>query len=99
MWLMRAYNWFWWHTEVWIDNTRLRRPYTYIFRDNPSWFGVLSICWGALVWAVATWWARVPMMLAYGMLLGHLWWGSHIIPGQQESPTYDPDAKEPPKGT
>lgn len=89
-WLVRLYAWFWWHSEFWILNTRLRRPYTYIFRDHPLVFGAFLSALGAAAYFSGTWWARGPIIALAGLVTGHVWWGSRIQRWQQEDPEYDP---------
>ena len=83
------YNWFWWHTEVWIADTKLRRPYTYVMRDHPWSVSVPMAILGTAAYFV-NWYGRVPIILFAGMLLAHLWWGSRVDRWQQEDPEYNP---------
>ncbi|MDO8473015.1 MAG: hypothetical protein Q7T05_04270, partial [Dehalococcoidia bacterium] len=64
------------------------------FRDYPAWFCVFVAALGLSAWFTGTWWARVPVGAFICFLAGHVWWGSKIIKGQQEEPTYDPSAKQ-----
>jgi hypothetical protein len=86
----QAYQWFWYHTEFWIDKTKLRRPYTYIFRDHPWAYFLFVVACSAAAYLAGAWWARTLIISFVGILTGHVWWGSAHIPGQQESPDYDP---------
>ncbi len=94
------YAWFWWHTEVWLS-PEARRPYTFLMRDiyhnNPL---VVLIVTGGIFYSLGRWWLPVSsraflvgfVALLAGTLLGHLFWGARYIPGEQESPEYNPDS-------
>ncbi len=87
--LQQWYNWFWWHTEIWITDTKLRRPYTYLFRDHPlAYIGfAVAVCIGALFTPT---WLMLTLFLGVGVLTGHVWWGTRIDRWQQEFPEYNP---------
>ncbi len=90
MWLARFYDWFWWHSEWFIVDHHLKRPYTYIFRDYPWGCFAFIVVLGGSIWFTGTWWARVPVWAFIVFLSGHVWWGSKIVHGQQEEPEYLP---------
>ncbi len=80
----------WFYAEFFIDNEKLRRPFTYATRDfalQHPWLYLiinLAICYG--FWRVAGWWSL--LMILYGFLNGHFFWGAPIQQGQQEYPEF-----------
>ncbi len=87
-WLGIIYCYIWYYL-AWGD-TKLRRPYTFIMRDHPWIFwGIVTPLIGFCVY-LSPIWLRYVLTAIYFMLLAHLWWGSKIIPNQQEEPTFDP---------
>lgn len=89
------YAWFWFHTEaLWIKNTLLRRPYTYIFRDwlypHMKWFLTILAVWyiGMLVWMHWNPYPPAILMALSSWLSAHLVWGSRWKKGEQEWPVY-----------
>ena len=86
----RLYSWFWWHVEVWVSDTKLRRPFTYIFRDHPWAFVALLVILGIIACLSGTWWVRGPLIALAGLITGHVWWGSRVDRWQQEDPEYNP---------
>jgi len=95
------YAWFWWHTELWLS-PEARRPYTFIMRDiyhNAPLLVLMAV--GGVFYCLGRWWLPVSartflvgfLALLVGTLLGHLFWGAHYTPGEQESPEYNPGAQ------
>ena len=93
-WLNRIYCEIWYHAEWFVKNKYVRRPFTYIMRDfvyARPYFGVpiiLGLIAGLVILCI---YHPVPGALVsifYGMLQGHLWWGTHYKPGEQEEPEY-----------
>lgn len=92
------YEWFWYHTEFWLDPID-RRPYTLMIRDfyhNAPLWTLLIVC--IFSFCLGRWWWHIELrdffivtaMLMLGVILGHLFWGEKWIPGEQEEPPYMP---------
>ena len=58
-WLTKAYEWVWFHTELWIASRVKRRPFTFIMRDwiytHMKAFIAMTCGWYAGVFALAHW--------------------------------------------
>jgi len=98
---LNLYQWFWQHTEFWLDPAD-RRPYTSIIRDcyhNYPLPTVLTL--GTLFYCLGRWWLPVTaatfliavISLLLGTLMGHLWWGAPYIPGERTLVKLAPDRK------
>ena len=59
-------------------------------RDHPwTFWAILTPIGGAWIYFSPYRWELITAII-WGMLLAHLWWGSKVIPDQQEEPTFDP---------
>ncbi len=82
----------WYHVQFWVDK-RLRRPFTYVFRDflhQHLILGIfirLGIVTGIIFLCRWNWAVGAPAAIVYGFILGHIDWGGYK-PGQQEDPEY-----------
>jgi hypothetical protein len=81
-----GYCYLWYYTEFAVRNPAHRRPYTYIMRDH-IWIYFAGVA--ALVLTVVfVPGLRIPGSVIWGLVSGHLWWGSKIIHGEQEDPPF-----------
>jgi hypothetical protein len=92
-WVEKIYSWTWYHFEFWLDRYA-RRPFTYIFRDFlhkhviAGWIIRLALIAGVLLLCRWNWRLGGPVGILYGLILGHLDWGTAYKPGEQENPEY-----------
>ncbi len=97
MWLEKIYCWIWYHFEFWMDKYA-RRPFTYIFRDflhrykAVGWIIRVILITGVLFLCRWCWWIGGLTGILYGLILGHLDWGTAYQPGEQENPPYIEDS-------
>lgn len=94
--LSRWYAWVWYHTEFWLP-PKERRPFTFIMRDFYHQYPFLILLLtGAGFYALGNWGWHISVMWFFillgitfiGIVLGHLFWGTKYIPGEQEDPEY-----------
>ena len=85
----------WYHVEsVFGIAKKLRRPFTYIFRDFlhryviPGWVIRICLITGSIYLARWNFILGALVGILYGLILGHLDWGGKYTPEQQEDPEY-----------
>ena len=89
--MKNIYNWLWYHVEFWLKPED-RRPFTYILRDIYHQIPLIAIGFyiglGYVLGRFITFNWQVLAALLFGVILGHLFWGTKYKPGQQEKPEY-----------